>query len=178
MERDRNAGTPEFWTGVLNLEGFEVVAGRHERRTQTWHFTVVPLTAWGTCPQCGRASTQRHQTRDRERIHDLPLGDSRVELTVRVFQYECEPCGRCFTPACDALAEGTPWPKGRMPPSGSSSARRPWSARGTSPRPPRSSGSRRRRSSGGTMHSSNGGSRRPAPRPPSRSARSASMNSR
>lgn len=107
MERDRNVGTPEFWTGVLNLEGFEVVAGRHEPRTQTWHFTVVPLTARGTCPQCGRVSTQRHQTRDRERIHDLPLGDSRVELTVRVFQYECEPCGRCFTPVCEALAEGT-----------------------------------------------------------------------
>ncbi len=25
MPRDRNVGTPEFWTGVLNLEGFEVV---------------------------------------------------------------------------------------------------------------------------------------------------------
>ena len=107
MERDRNVGTPEFWTGVLNLEGFEVVHQRYEASEQARQFTVVPTLAAGVCPECGRLSTMRHQTRDRERIHDLPLGDSRVELTVRTFQYECPACGRCFTPPCAALAEGT-----------------------------------------------------------------------
>jgi transposase len=107
MERDRNVGTPAFWTGVLNLDGFEVVDRQHETAEKVWQFTVVPTTAAGVCPGCGGVSTDRHQTRDRERIHDLPIGDSRVELTVRVFQYRCENCDRCFTPPCGVLAEGT-----------------------------------------------------------------------
>ena len=107
MERDRNVGTPAFWTGVLNLDGFEVIHQGHEAAHQMWHFTVVPSVSAGVRPDCGRVSTDRHQTRDRERIHDLPLGDSRVELTVRMFQYRCEDCERCFTPPCAALAEGT-----------------------------------------------------------------------
>ena len=37
---------------------------------------------------------------------DLPIGDSRVELTVRTFQYRCAACERCFTPPCAALADG------------------------------------------------------------------------
>lgn len=107
MECDRNVGTPEFWTGVLNLDGFEVVHQRHEQVGKVWCFTVVPSVAVAACPACGHVSTDRHQTRDRERIHDLPIGDSRVELTVRTFQYRCAPCARCFTPPCAALAEGT-----------------------------------------------------------------------
>ena len=106
MERDREVGTPAFWTGVLNLEGFEVVQQRHEAAERVWRFTVVPTLAAGACPDCGRVSTTRHQARDRERVHDLPVGDSRVELTVRAFQYECPACERCFTPPSAALAEG------------------------------------------------------------------------
>ena len=106
MERDRNVGTPAFWTGVLDLEGCEVVHQRHEPAARVWHFTVLPTLAAGVCPDCGRVSTTRHQARDRERVHDLPIGDSRVELTVRTFQYECPACGRCFTPPYPALAEG------------------------------------------------------------------------
>jgi transposase len=107
MERDRNVGTTAFWTGVLNLEGFEVVDRRHESAGKVWRLIVVPTLAAGVCPECGRVSTDRHQTRDRERIHDLPIGDSRVELTVRTFQYRCTACQRCFTPCCSVLAEGT-----------------------------------------------------------------------
>jgi transposase len=107
MKRDRHVGTPAFWTGVLNLDGFEVVHQWHEATGKVWHFTVVPTLTAGICPDCGRVSTTRHQTRDRERIRDLPIGDSRVELTVRTFQYECPACQRCFTPPCAALAEGT-----------------------------------------------------------------------
>lgn len=107
MERSRNVGTPGFWTGVLNLEGFEVIDQRHEAGENVWHFTLLPTAAVGVCPQCGRTSTERHQTRDRERIHDLPMGDSRVQLTVRRFQFLCAACERCFTPTCAVLAEGT-----------------------------------------------------------------------
>jgi transposase len=107
MERNRNVGTPEFWTGVLHLEGFEVVQQWHAAAERVWHFTVVPTLAAGVCPDCGRVSTDRHQARDREGIHDLPIADSRVLLTVRVFQYRCAACARCFTPPCAGLAEGT-----------------------------------------------------------------------
>ena len=107
MERDRNVGTPAFWTGVLNLEGFEVVHQQHDATEKVWRFTVVPTVAAGVCPDCGQVSTDRHQKCDRERIHDLPIGDSRVELTVRTFQYRCATCERCFTPPGTALAEGT-----------------------------------------------------------------------
>lgn len=107
MERNRTGGTPAFWTGVLNLDGFEVVHQRHEATEKTWYFTILPTTSAGVCPECGQVSTDRHQTRDRERIHDLPIGDSRVELTVRTFQFRCAGCERCFTPPCGVLAEGT-----------------------------------------------------------------------
>lgn len=107
MERDRNVGTPQFWTGVLSLEGFEVVHQQHDAAQKVWRFTVVPTLAAGVCRECGQLSTDRHQTRDRERIHDLPIGDSRVELRVRTFQYRCAACQRCFTPPCAPLAEGT-----------------------------------------------------------------------
>lgn len=98
MERNRNVGTPAFWTGVLNLDGFEVVDQRREvgEKEKTWHFTLLPMTSVGVCPQCGRTSSERHQTRERERIHDLPMGDSRVQLTVRTFQFRCAACERCF----------------------------------------------------------------------------------
>ena len=107
MKEDRSVGAPEMWTGVLNLEGFEVVDRRHDASENVWHFTVVPTLCAAVCPECGRATGQRHQTRDRKQVHDLPLGDSRVQLTVGTFQFECEHCGRCFTPPHPALAEGT-----------------------------------------------------------------------
>jgi transposase len=104
--RDPSVGTPEFWTGVLNLEGFEVIHHRYHPEESVWRFTVVPRVCAGVCPGCGRTSGTVHQTRDRERIHDLPIGAERVELTVRVFQFECPVCESCFTPECPVLAEG------------------------------------------------------------------------
>lgn len=106
MERDRSVGTPAFWTGVLGLEGFEVVHQRHDSTEKAWQFTLAPTLAAGVCPDCGRPSADRHQTRDRERIHDLPIGDSRVELTLRTLQYECPACRRCFTPPPPRRAGG------------------------------------------------------------------------
>jgi hypothetical protein len=108
MKQDRTAvGTPEFWTDVLNLEGFEVVHHRHDPQENRWQFTVVPRVCAGVCPGCGEVSNAVHQTREWDDVHDLPIGDSRVELTVRTFQYRCAACERCFTPPSAALAEGT-----------------------------------------------------------------------
>ncbi|MBA3312285.1 MAG: hypothetical protein H0T47_03190 [Planctomycetaceae bacterium] len=59
-------------------------AGTPDSQEKLWRFTAAPALAAaptlaaGICPDCGRVSTARHQTRDRERIHDLPIGDSRV----------------------------------------------------------------------------------------------------
>jgi transposase len=46
------------------------------------------------------------QRRTREHIEDLPVGCNAVELKVRVDQYECTQCQRCFTPPIPFLAEG------------------------------------------------------------------------
>lgn len=107
MQRVRDFGTPEMWTTVLNLDGFEVVDQRHDEVEGVWHFTVLPTVSAGVCPECGKATARRHQTRERSGIRDLPVGASRVELTVRSFQFECTDCQKCFTPSHTALADGT-----------------------------------------------------------------------
>jgi len=37
----------------------------------------------------------------------LTIGSHAVELRVRMGQFECDRCGRCFTPSIDFLAEGS-----------------------------------------------------------------------
>jgi transposase len=67
---------------------------------------VVPAHRIGVCPQCGKSSGEVHQTRTRERIKDLPVSRYTVDLKVRVLQFDCERCGKCFTPPVPFLAEG------------------------------------------------------------------------
>jgi len=43
----------------------------------------------------------------------LPLGGRPVCLKVRVFQYQCEHCGRTWTPHCPIVGEGT-WATARL----------------------------------------------------------------
>lgn len=105
-QRDPALGTPEFWTGVLNLDGYEVVHHQHDPEENVWQFTVIPQICAAVCPHCHRPTDEVHQRRDRQHIHDLPIGDARVELTVRTFQFRCDDCGKCFTPSCPILAEG------------------------------------------------------------------------
>lgn len=106
MDRKAYAGTPQFWTQILDLEGFEVVSHRYEPEENVWRFTVIPDRCAGVCPDCGAVSQSIHQKRDRDGIHDLPMGEARVELRVRQFQFTCEFCEKCFTPECPFLAEG------------------------------------------------------------------------
>jgi transposase len=67
---------------------------------------VAPKHPLGVCPHCRQVSETIHQTRTREHIKDLPLGNYAVEFRVRVCQFECGCCGQCFTPAIPFLAEG------------------------------------------------------------------------
>jgi transposase len=95
-----------FWTGLLHLPGFVVVHSEEEAQPRRYCFTVAAEQRIGVCPHCNQASVDVHQTRTRERIVDLPISGSAVELKLRVYQYQCERCGVAFTPAVPFLAEG------------------------------------------------------------------------
>lgn len=102
------AGAPllSFWTTLLDVPGFVVARVRRDSPDSPYHVTLVPEHALGVCPQCGRASQTVKQRRTRGGIRDLPLGPHAVELTVRVPQFACDHCRRCFTPPVDFLADG------------------------------------------------------------------------
>ncbi len=92
-------------TGLLDLEGFEVVEATEDRSTKTRTLTVVPTDLLGVCPDCRCATGDRHACYDRH-VLDLPLGGWRTELIVRGWQFHCGRCGKFFTPRHPALAEG------------------------------------------------------------------------
>ena len=146
-----------FWDGVLQLDEFEVVHQAEDVAEKSLQFTVVPKLGAAVCPHCGGLCAQTQQTRDRDGIRDLPLGERAVVLRVRVREFRCDACDRCFTPP------GGRSPPGRMPPSGFWSGRRPscgtvsFSAV-TSPLRRVCVVSRRRRSNAGTTTTSNGSS--------------------
>jgi transposase len=101
----RSEGELATLTGLLDLEGFEVVEAAEDRARKVRRLTVVPTDMAGLCPHCGRATDDRHACHDRE-VADLPLGGWRTELVVRAWQFRCGDCGRFFTPRHPALAEG------------------------------------------------------------------------
>lgn len=92
-------------TSLLDLDEFEVVESSLDRPARLRRLTLVPVAGAGLCPCCRRVSAVRHACRDR-RVLDLPLGAWRVELTVRLWQFECDACKHFFTPRFAALAEG------------------------------------------------------------------------
>src|SRR3954451_12065432 len=102
------AGAPllSFWTTLLDFPGFLVARVQLDSHDSPYHVTLVSEHAIGVCPQCGRASQAVKQRRTRDGIRDLPIGSHAVELTVRIPQFSCDHCHRCFTPAIDFLADG------------------------------------------------------------------------
>jgi transposase len=96
----------EGWTVALNLAGVEVVAAEVDGEQRRVRLTVVPQWPVAVCPHCGEVSTEVHQTREVEGVHDLPLADRAVSLTVRVSQFWCGRCARAFTPKLPEGAEG------------------------------------------------------------------------
>ena len=101
-EQDRLA----FWTKLLNLVDFQVV---HEELTapdEPHRFTVIPKTPLGLCPHCGELCEDIHRRTESDRVHDLPIGERAVELTVRTYQYWCDACDRAFTPPTPFLTPG------------------------------------------------------------------------
>lgn len=96
----------KFWTNLLCLAMYEVAHVDEDKQSKRVSITVIPTQRVSVCPHCGRACNEVKQRRTRERIQDLPVGDKTVELTVRVDQFECQHCERCFTPPIPFLAEG------------------------------------------------------------------------
>jgi transposase len=95
------------WTELLRLPDYEVVSCQEESDLQLYRLTMAPQQLLAVCPHCGKASDTVHQTRTREHIKDLSISNYSVELNVRVAQFECLRCGRCFTPAIPFAAEGS-----------------------------------------------------------------------
>ena len=95
-----------FWTTLLRLPDYEVVSCQEETDLHQYRLTVAPKHPLGVCPHCRQVSETIHQTRTREHIKDLSISNYRVDLNVRVHQFECPRCGQCFTPAIPFLAEG------------------------------------------------------------------------
>jgi len=96
----------KFWTALLSLPQFEVAHVEEDAQQKRLYLTVIPKQRIGVCPQCSRACDVIKQRRTREQIQDLPIGPNRVELKVRVDQFECAACEHWFTPAVPFLAEG------------------------------------------------------------------------
>ena len=92
-------------TSLLDLEEFEVVEATWDRVARLRRFTLIPKTDVGLCPHCHQLSEDRHLCHDRT-IMDLPMAGHRVELTVRMWQFNCLSCGKYFTPHFAALAHG------------------------------------------------------------------------
>jgi len=101
------ASVLKVWTEILQLPGFTVAHLQEDIAAKRYHMTVVPEHPVGVCPHCGQATQNIKQHRTRKGILDLPIGSHSVELTVRVGQFECERCGKCFTPPISFLVEGT-----------------------------------------------------------------------
>jgi transposase len=95
-----------FWTNLLHFADYEVVFCQEEIDFPRYRFTIAPTVHAALCPHCGKVTDSIHQTRSRDRIKDLPLGNFAVELTVRIHQFECLRCGHLFTAAVPFLAEG------------------------------------------------------------------------
>jgi transposase len=102
---DRAEGVLEALTGLLDLDGFEVVEAAEDRAEKVRRLAVAPMDVAGLCPHCGRATDDRHACHDRE-VMDLPLGGWKTRLVVRGWQFRCADCGKFFTPRHPALAEG------------------------------------------------------------------------
>jgi transposase len=96
----------DFWTRLLAMPDFRVTHVTDETHHQRLVLTLAPLHEVGLCPQCHRACETVKQRRTRDGIYDLPIGLNRVELVVRVNQYECDHCAQAFTPPIPFLAEG------------------------------------------------------------------------
>jgi transposase len=92
-------------TALLGLYEFECVESSWDPRNKLRRFTLVPKAIVGLCPHCHGTTDERHQCYDRI-VADLPMGDQRVELVMRLSQFRCPDCDKFFSPRFAALAEG------------------------------------------------------------------------
>ena len=93
-------------TSLLGLDEFEVVQSHRNAGAKLLQLVLVPRLSLAICPHCRRQTDDRHACHDRQ-VRDLPMGGCAVELTVRLWQFHCEACGKYFTPRLQSLAEAS-----------------------------------------------------------------------
>lgn len=93
-------------TALLDLDGYEVVAMMEDPVLKARRLSIVPTEAACMCPQCKRATADRHTHRDLD-FTDLPMGGWKTQLRVREWQFYCETCDKFFTPRQPGFAVGT-----------------------------------------------------------------------
>ncbi|MGL4552089.1 MAG: transposase family protein [Gemmataceae bacterium] len=96
----------EFWTKALDLPDFRVVHERRDTPSDPVLFTVVPVRQIAPCPHCSCACDVVHRRLESGNVKDLPIGEQRVNLIVRIPQFHCQQCDRFFTPDYPAFAPG------------------------------------------------------------------------
>lgn len=94
------------WTNVLGLEGLEVVAAERGEGGKGWRLSVVSTSAVGLCPHCKKPTYSRHMVKWQD-IHDLPIAGQVLLLEVQAPQFDCAPCGKCFTVHPPCILEST-----------------------------------------------------------------------
>jgi transposase len=93
----------EAISGLLCLEGFEVVDVTSDRAGKSRLLTMVATEIAAPCPHCGTVTGDRHACHDR-RVVDLPWCGWRTELVIKLFQFKCDRCGKYFTPPYPGLS--------------------------------------------------------------------------
>jgi len=96
----------EAVTALLDLEEFEVVEAKEDRKARRRDLVLVPRLTVGLCPHCRQISQDRHACHDHQ-VLDLPMGAYSTHLTIRRSQFHCRHCDKFFTPPLASLAEGT-----------------------------------------------------------------------
>lgn len=103
----------DVWTMALNLPRYEVCHCAEDGIDEVLRLNIIPKQVIELCPNCGCPCNSWRQKRWLENILDLPLGGRAVSLKVRVFQYQCDHCGRNWTPHSPIVEEGT-WATKRL----------------------------------------------------------------
>jgi transposase len=105
VKEDRSMDTAvlEAISGLLDLEGFEIVETTSDRTKKARVMTMVATMIAAPCPHCGTATADRHACHDR-RVVDLPWCGWQTELIIKLFQFKCDRCRKYFTPQYPGLS--------------------------------------------------------------------------
>jgi transposase len=88
---------------ILNLPQYRVL--RVEETDHDYHVTAVPVDVASLCPHCQSDRLTSWGTREQV-FKDLPMHGKRVGIHIDTRRWRCQSCGKTFSQALPALAEG------------------------------------------------------------------------